>query len=285
MDATPIGRDASRAEIERASNALLGHTTGEIAQTDVTDVDPVKVKGQFGELLEAYYGMELDNDPEPDFRKAELELKCKPLNISYNDYFYPKEPLSVGMIDYEEVAQTEHWRDIEKLQRKFLNLLIVWFVHDDGKRDDFPFVWWQIWSPSEELDEQIQAEYEAIRQQILDGEDLSQEEAGNDILQTCPKHNYDFANREPGSFVVSSGHPHLEKPERRSWRIPCRFLIKMLADSAGIDTVDYGRSEKVEREALWERARERAEDSAPIEAFLPDDTAPTQAELNDFSEK
>lgn len=65
MDVSSVGRDGSLNEIERASDTLLGHTIGDLTQTDVTDVDPVKVKGQFGELLKADYGMELDNNPEP----------------------------------------------------------------------------------------------------------------------------------------------------------------------------------------------------------------------------
>lgn len=280
MDDSPIGRDASLEEIRVASDALLGHTFGDIAEAELGDADPAKVKGQLGELLERYYGMAQDNDPLPDFREADLELKCKPLKVSYSDYLYPKEPLSVGMIDYQEVAETDYWRDIEKLRKKFLNLIIVWFLHDDGNRTDFPFVWWQIWEPPAGIEKQIQAEYEEIRRQILDGEHLSETKAGNDILQTCPKHNYDFPNREPGSFVVNSGHPHLEKPERRSWRIPSRFLVKMLADDAGLGLVERGRSEYVERERLMRKAQERASDATPIGRFLPE--GPSQSKLSGF---
>jgi DNA mismatch repair protein MutH len=280
MGDSSIGRDASWGEIKRASDALLGHSFGDIIQAGLdTDADRTKVKGQLGELLEEYYGMENDNDPLPDFRKAGLELKCKPLKISYGDYIYPKEPLSVGMIDYEEVAETEYWRDIDKLRKKFLNLLIVWFVHDDGPREDFRFIWWQSWSPGDHLDEQIQSEYAEVRRQVLEGEHLSESEAGNDILQTCPKHNSDFSSRESGSYVVD-GHPVLDKPERRSWRIPTRFLVKMLADDAGIETVHTYGTEYIEQEALWQRARERASDSEDIGEFLPDGS--TQSNLRDF---
>ncbi|WP_191965523.1 MULTISPECIES: MutH/Sau3AI family endonuclease [Haloferax] len=280
MDASPIGRDASIEEIEAASDALLGHTFGDIVTTDLSGADRTKVKGQLGELLENYYGMANDNDPLPDFRAAGLELKCKPLKISYGDYFYPKEPLSVGMIDYSEVAETEYWRDIEKLRKKFLNLLIVWFVHDGDSRADFPFIWWQSWSPHEHMDEQIQEEYEEIRRQVLEGEHLSETEAGNDILQTCPKHNYDFANDEPGSFVVNSGHPHLEKPERRSWRIPTRFLVRMLADNANLELIDRGRVQYVKKDALWKKSKDRATDAESISRFVSIGDA--QSELRDF---
>lgn len=191
--------------------------------------------------------------------------------ISYDDYLYPKEPLSVGMIDYGEVAQTEYWRDIDKLEKKFLNLMIVWFVHEGDGRGDFPFIWWQTWSPSDDMDEQIQSEYGEIRRQILDGEHLSETRAGNDILQTCPKHNYDFNSRESGSYVVNSGHPELDRPERRSWRIPTRFLVKMLADDAGLELVSKGRAEYIEESALWNRAMERASDAEPIQRFLNDE--------------
>ncbi|MFC6993866.1 MutH/Sau3AI family endonuclease [Haladaptatus sp. GCM10025707] len=283
MEMGPIGRDASYEEIVAASDALLGQNFGDIVEKGFIDAEATKVKGELGELLEIYYGMANDNDPAPDFRKEGIELKCKPLKTSYGDYFYPKEPLSVGMIDYAEVVETEYWRDIKKLDRKFLNLLVVWFHHDGGDRSEFPFVWWQHWSPSEDLDEQIQAEYETIRQQILEGEHLSETKAGNDILQTCPKHNYDFPNREPGSYVVNSGHPHLEKPERRSWRIPSRFLLRMLADDANLEIVPKGRSEYVKKEALWARSKERATDASEVETFLTGDSQ-GQSGLSDFSQ-
>lgn len=282
MDSTSIGRDASLDDIRRASDALLGNTFGDIAHSEIADGDATKLKGQLGELLETYYGMDHDSDPLPDFRKERIELKCKPLKVSYGDYFYPKEPLSVGIIDYGEVAETEYWRDIEKLEKKFLNLMIVWFVHDGGDRADFPFVWWQHWSPSEELDRLIQVEYKEIRRQVLGGQHLSQTKAQNDILQTCPKHNSDFENREAGSFIKNNEHPTLAKPERRSWRIPNRFLIKMLADDADLELIDYGQSEKIKKDALWARSKERATDAASIDRFLPDGAA--QSEVTDFDD-
>jgi len=279
-----IGRDADLDEIEAASNALLGHTVGDIVDAEVDDVDRTKVKGQLGELLEVYYGMDNDNDPGPDFRSAGLELKCKPLKISYGDLVYPKEPLSVGMIDYAEVAATEYWRDIDKLERKFLNLLIVWFLHDGEIRSDYPFIWWQHWSPSEEMDAAIQSDYETIRQQILDGENLSESRAGNDILQTCPKHNSDFSSYEQGSYVVDSGHPELERPERRAWRIPNRFLVKMLADSADLPLTDRAGTEYVELESLWQRSEQRAgEDAGRLAEFIPD--GPSQTNLDRFQSR
>jgi DNA mismatch repair protein MutH len=282
MDGNPIGRDASWEDIREASNALLGQSFGDIAQSEMADHDATKLKGQLGELLETYYGMDHDNDPDPDFRQVEKELKCKPLKTSYGEYFYPKEPLSVGIIDYGEVAETEYWRDIEKLEKKFLDLFVVWFVHDDGPRSEWPFVWWQNWSPSDELDEQIQAEYEEVRRQVLEGEHLSQTEADNDILQTCPKHNSDFSSNEAGSFIKNNDHPTLDKPERRSWRIPTRFLVKMLADDADLELIDYGRSQYVEKDALWERSRDQATDSTSIDRFLPE--GPNQAEVTDFED-
>lgn len=266
----PIGRDASLEEIKAASNALLGHTFGDIGLS-VPDEDRVKVKGKPGEWLEHYYGMEADIRGEPDFRSANIELKCKPLKISRDEFFRPKEPLSVGMIDYAEVAETEYWHDVEKLRKKFLNLMIVWYVYKDGEDiSDFPFIWWQISSPPPELEEEIQREYETVRQQILDGRHLSQTEAGNDILQTCPKHNFDFSSREKGSYVVGDVHPHLDKPERRSWRIPSRFLVKMLANSAGVELVESYGYQYVRRKDLWERCQDVISDAVPIERFLSD---------------
>lgn len=262
-----VGRDASLEEIKEASNALMMHRFGDIGM-NLADSEGRKIKGKPGEKLEEYYGMENDGEGEPDFREANIELKCKPLKTSYGDYFYPKEPLSVGMIDYKEVAETEHWRGIEKLKKKFLNLMIVWFENNVDNIDESRFLWWQLWSPSEEMEEEIQEEYETIRQQILNGEHLSQTEAGNDILQTCPKHNYDFENREEGSYVKNDGHPHIEKPERRAWRIPSRFLVRMLAESAGLELVERGRTVYVKKEALMEKAREKDEESPPLDKFI-----------------
>lgn len=265
-----LDRDASKEEIKKAANALLGHSLGDIG-SELSDVDSTKIKGKPGEILEEFFGMENDNYGKPDFHDANIELKCKPLRISYEDYFYPKEPLSIGMIDYEEVANTESWRDIEKLRKKLLNLMIVWFVHDTDNLDNSEFIWWQIGVDLEEFDEAIQEEYEEIRRQIQEGEHLSQEVAENDILQTCPKHNYKFEEKEKGSYVVNSGHPTLEKPERRSWRIPSRFLVRMLAESADVELVKKGRSQKVRIDDLQEASAEKSEGSPEVEEYLPDE--------------
>ena len=253
-----IGRDATLPEIRTASNSLIGKTLGDIG-SKLNGVDSTKIKGKPGEILERYFGMDNDAKEDPDFRRIGIELKCKPLKVSYGKYFYPKEPLSIGMINYEEVTDTEDWKKIEKLQKKFLNLMIFWFVHDKENLDQSEFIWWQIWSPSRELDEKIQKEYEEIRRQILEGEHLSQTRAGNDILQTCPKHNYDFNAREKGSYVVNSGHPKLDKPERRSWRIPARFLVKILAESADLELVDKGRASYVRIEDLRRKSEEKSD--------------------------
>lgn len=266
--ANKLGRDASIEQIKTASNALMSHTLGDIG-SELSDIDSTKIKGKPGEILEEFFGMENDNYGKPDFHEANIELKCKPLKVSYGDFFYPKEPLSIGMIDYEEVANTEHWRDIEKLRKKLLNLMIVWFVHDDDNLDNSEFVWWQIGVDLEEFNEAIQEEYEEIRRQIREGEHLSQEEADNDILQTCPKHNYDFANRERGSYVVNGGHPTLDKPERRSWRIPTRFLIRMIAESADLELKEKSGHSYIEKEELRSKSKEKSRNSPDIEEYLP----------------
>lgn len=267
MPSKDIGRDSSIDKIKEASDALLMHSFSEIG-LNLSDSEGRKIKGKPGEKLEHFFGMENDGEGEPDFRKAGIELKCKPLKTSYGDYFYPKEPLSVGMIDYKEVAENEHWRGIKKLRQKFLNLLIVWFEHNTDNIDDSKFIWWQLWSPAEEIEEDIQEEYETIRQQILNGEHLSQTKAGNDILQTCPKHNYDFENREEGSYVKNDGHPNLDKPERRAWRIPSRFLVRMLADSADLELIERGRTVYIKKNALLEKSEEKNAESAPLKYYI-----------------
>jgi DNA mismatch repair protein MutH len=243
---------------------LLGRTFGDIAEVNRRDGDAMEMKGHLGELLEGYYGMQSNSDPAPDFRQAGLELKCKPLKRSYDGYLYPKEPLSVGMIDYGEIAGTDRWRDIDKLRRKFLDLLIVWYGYDDGSWAGYRFLWWQRWSVPDDVDEQIQAEYETIRDRIRDGEHLGQSGSENDILQTCPKHNADFASREPGSYEVHGGHPSLERPERRSWRLPSRFLVRMLAADADLALIERGGSEYIAEEPLAEKALVRAEWASPV---------------------
>ena len=262
----PIGRDASFEEIKKASDALIGHDFSDIG-SELSDYEHDKIKGQLGKILERYYGMKADINGEPDFRKAKIELKCKPLKTSWNEFFYPKEPLSIGMINYKEVAETENWRDIKKLREKFLNLMIVWFVHNkDVNKSEF--IWWQIGVPTEEFDKEIQEEYEAIRQQILNGIHLSQTKADNDILQTCPKHNYDFNAKEEGSYVKNDGHPEIEKPERRAWRIPTRFLVKMIAESANLKLTEKAGTSYIQEEELRKKAEEKKMSAQPLEEFI-----------------
>lgn len=255
----PIGRDAGLSEIREASDALLLHTVDGVITADHEDISTTANKGVLGELLESYYGIDNNNDSGPDFTAEEIELKGKPLTFSYDEYVYPAEPLSLGMLDYGEVAETQDWQDVEKLQQKLLRLLIVWHHSDPDDKRDFRYLWWQFIEFPDEYVARVQSEYETIRQQILDGEHLSQSAADNDYLQACPKHNDEsFQNLEDGSFVVDSGHPHIDKPERQSWRLPCRFLVRLLADSLDTRLVSHGTTQYVRKGVVLQQARERA---------------------------
>lgn len=84
------------------SKRLLGKTLRSFASDGYI---PKKGKGSIGQMVEnLFFLLETNNNPEADFSKAGMELKCTPLKQSKGNELLIKERLVCNMINYCEVV-------------------------------------------------------------------------------------------------------------------------------------------------------------------------------------
>lgn len=234
------GRNSSKEKIVSKTNKLIGTNFEDISDA-VLDSDSTKTKGRLGEIVEAYFGIENNSSSAPDFIDESIELKVAPLKISYGEYIRPKWRIGLSMVDYNEIAQKESWRDVSRISKKISNLLIIWYLYEDEvSKKEQEIVWATFWEPSKEISEKIQKEFESIKKRVENGVHLSQSEIGNDILTVYPKHHSTFNKEDPsaspeGATVAVDAHPTLDCAEQRGWCITGRGLVHVIADASNVD--------------------------------------------------
>lgn len=146
-------------------------------------------KGGFGEFIEQYYfGLELNNKKEADFKEAGIELKTTGL-IKNTKGISVKERLVLSMIDYCKIVD-EKWDD-NSLIHKIKTMLIMFYIYEKGlKVDSFKDVvfrnidLWEI--PKEDLDV-IKKDWELIVNKINSGLAHELSEGDTNYLGACTK--------------------------------------------------------------------------------------------------
>ncbi|MFB6207850.1 MAG: MutH/Sau3AI family endonuclease [Candidatus Nanohaloarchaea archaeon] len=264
MSHEPIGRDASRQEIEEACDALLCKTTEEISEAihERTEADRAHSKAAISHLIEDdYFGIPQNTSEEPDFEEAGIELKVTPLhpNDSKGELLRPKERLVISMVDYNDIVEADHWTDVPALDKKLHDVLLIWYVHLEEDRSGYPIIWWTIWSPTEEQSEMIQEDFELIKEKVEEGERLRTRMG--EFLGTCPKHNSNFIKENPEeseSGALVGSHPTREYEQRRGWQIKTSGMLDILEDACGIEREKRGRATGINRNRIWGLAEEKS---------------------------
>ena len=75
------GRLYNRQEIELISKSAIGKSINDIMNEEIVTIseDNISNKGSMGQLVEQYlFGIQSNNDSEPDFMPAGIELKVTP---------------------------------------------------------------------------------------------------------------------------------------------------------------------------------------------------------------
>ncbi|NEU59207.1 MutH/Sau3AI family endonuclease [Halorussus sp. MSC15.2] len=268
MDFEPIGQDATEEEISEAAKVLLGETFGEISEDILGMADDERARSKHGAanvIEEGYFGIPINSSPKPDFPDAGIELKVTPLKLTGDDDLVrPKERLVLSMVDYNAIAEADHWTDVPALRKKLSKMLIIWYVHVVGEdRADYPVVWVDIWEPDETWSQRLQDDFETVKEKVLAGEVPSERHV--DYLGTCPKHGGGYIKENPSesprsSKVAPDAHPVLDHAEKRGWSIALGGMMDVLLDSTGLEKSKSGRSRGVDLEELEERAAERSVD-------------------------
>lgn len=277
-----VGRYASREEIAEAANALLGKTAADISGNieNRTRRSRTRSKAAMSHLIETdYFGIKDNSRSEPDFVDAGIELKVTPLAVTGKGALLrQKERLKIGSVNYHETYEAVRWSDVDLLQHKLNDVLIIWYIHlEDTPRSEFPVVWWSFWSPSTEQEEQMQRDFERTWRVIAEGEELTTRMC--EFLGTFSDNAGGFNKQDPlasdpKSFTRS--HPTREVAQIRGWCIKQgqTGMLKVIEDATGLERMSRNGATGISRTRFEKLTKKHA--SGDIADFR------TQRTLSDF---
>ncbi|MCH3977899.1 MAG: hypothetical protein LKJ94_05170 [Candidatus Methanomethylophilus sp.] len=122
--------------ILRYARRLIGHTLREM----VPGIEDSKHgKGGLGQLVEtAYFGIDSNSDPVPDFEEARLELKTTPMKNTTNRGQVSKERLVLNIINYRTLLDSGFEGSF---MEKDARMLLMFYLYEKGKeRLDYTFL-------------------------------------------------------------------------------------------------------------------------------------------------
>lgn len=166
------------------SKGLLGKTL----RNFVTDgYVPKKGKGSIGQMVEnLFFLLETNNNPEADFSKAKMELKCTPLKQGKKDGYLIKERLVCNMINYCEVVK-ESFEQSHFYLKCQLMLLLFYLYRKDCDNLDMEFIFSVLWKLPEKDLLIIRHDYDVIIEKIRRGEAHLLSEGDTMYLGACRK--------------------------------------------------------------------------------------------------
>ncbi|CDM68006.1 type II restriction endonuclease [Clostridium bornimense] len=129
-----------------------------------------KRKGGLGELIEeCFFQYKCNNDSNPDFDKAGVELKVTPYKINKNKSLSAKERLILTMIDYCEVINEDFYES--HLWKKSNLILLVYYLYSKEipNRLDYRINYAKLFTPPKQDLEIIKNDYNIIVNKIRNG--------------------------------------------------------------------------------------------------------------------
>lgn len=129
------GRLYNREEIQAISKSAIGKSIEKIANEENVVISEKDLhKGGMGQLVEKYlFGIETNNDSEPDFMPAGIELKVTPYKKLKNGKLSAKERLVLNIINY-----IEEWKnDFRGSHFWFKNntIQLLWYLWEPNKKN------------------------------------------------------------------------------------------------------------------------------------------------------
>lgn len=128
-------------------------------------------KGGMGNLVEeCYFKYKSNNDSDPDFKEAGVELKVTPYKkIGKKQELRAKERLIITMIDYYNlVKEPSFWES--HVWKKAQLILLVWYLYEKGKENiDFHVDFVELFTPPEEDRKIMEADYNKIVAKVRAG--------------------------------------------------------------------------------------------------------------------
>lgn len=147
-----------------------------------------KRKGGLGEIVEeCYFHYKSNNDSQPDFDKAGVELKVSPYKINKNKSLSAKERLVITMIDYNSVINEEF--EESNMWAKGGLILLIYYLYDPEikNRLNYRIDYVKLFTPPEQDIKIIKHDYETIIKKIKAGKAHELSESDTLYLGAAPK--------------------------------------------------------------------------------------------------
>ena len=201
-----IGYDKSNPQsIELYSQRMIGKTFRQIFEEDearqseivlressyygISEVSEKKRnKGNLGQMIEEkFFHYECNNNSEPDFYEAGVELKVTPYKINKDGSLSAKERLILTMIDYYQVVN-ENFEESHLWNKSKLILLVYYlYMKEIVYNLDYKIRYSKLFSPPEQDVRIIRHDYYIIVSKIKDGKAHELSEGDTLYLGAAPK--------------------------------------------------------------------------------------------------
>ena len=182
------GRLYNRQEIEVISKSAIGKTMNDILKEELVSIGEIDNKGGLGNLVEQYlFGIQTNNESEPDFMPAGIELKVTPYKRIKGGKLSAKERLVLNIINY-----MDEWKnDFKDSHFWFKNntIQLLWYLWEPNKDNkEFKITHEKLLELAKNEDlKQIEEDWNYIIRKIKDGKAHEISEADTMYLGACTK--------------------------------------------------------------------------------------------------
>lgn len=168
----------------------------------VAKVNNPNYKGGMGHLIEKYYfEYEINNDSQPDFPKAGVELKVTPFEIGKRGGYSAGERLVITMISYKEAIE-ENFYESQVYRKIYLTLLIHYLRNRAQVRMEYLIEFVTLFTPPEEDMKIIQQDYEKIMNKVKQGRAHEISEGDTMYLGACTKGSTAIKSMVPQEYYA-----------------------------------------------------------------------------------
>lgn len=198
----------NRQEIEIISKSAIGKSINDILNEKVITIEDKKDndflnKGGLGQMVEqVLFGLQTNNDSEPDFTKAGIELKVTPYKKLKDGKLSAKERLALNIIDY----MNEYKNKFQSSHFWFKNntIQLLWYLWEPNKNiKDLKITHEKLLELAKNEDlKQIEEDWKFIINKIKDGKAHEISEADTMYLAACSKGaNANSLRKQPFSEI------------------------------------------------------------------------------------
>ena len=196
-------RGLTKEEIEKISEEVVGKTFGELGDFKY-DLDDFNYKGGMGVLMEEnVFQYEANNDANPDFYDAKIELKVTPVKKNKNGTYSAKERLVLNIINYME--EYKNTFETSSFWHKNENLNLMFYLWEkEVPRSDYKIIKHLLYTYPEEDLLIIKQDWQIIINKIKNGLAHEISEADTLYLGACTKGaNKESVREQPFSKTLA----------------------------------------------------------------------------------